>query len=259
MEAHGQGRDVRARSERRTRCLASSRHRRQERSSRRHDRSKPVDGIVAVRIRRRRRGGRGVVLADAMPITPSACLSSTTSPSFVRRIRGHRGHDPRALTAMAPLHLGLEIYDFVSGRSADCSPSSRRCSSLVGMFGLRFQVAVLRAGRGHPDHSSGRSWRSSCRRSSRRSAAGSDDQPWRRCSFLTGVAFCYSTSSSRVQWIFAQSGETSTGVTPMRRVFQGVDQVAPGFGIAFEVPIVVFYLVYLQHGSVRDAPRTGGR
>jgi sec-independent protein translocase protein TatC len=62
--------------------------------------------------------------------------------------------------------------------------------------------------------------------------------------FITGVAFCYFVIlSTAFQWIFAQGG-AGIGVTPdASKYFQGVIMMLLGFGIGFELPVVVFYLV----------------
>jgi sec-independent protein translocase protein TatC len=62
--------------------------------------------------------------------------------------------------------------------------------------------------------------------------------------FITGVAFCYFVIlSTAFTWIFAQ-GASSVGVTPdASKYFQGVIMMLIGFGIGFELPVVVFYLV----------------
>ncbi len=62
--------------------------------------------------------------------------------------------------------------------------------------------------------------------------------------FLGGVAFCYTIIlGPAFSWIFAQGG-TSIGVIPdAQKFFQGVIMLLIGFGIGFELPIVVFYLV----------------
>ena len=58
------------------------------------------------------------------------------------------------------------------------------------------------------------------------------------------MAFCYTIIlGPAFTWIFAQGG-TSIGVIPdAQKFFQGVIMLLIGFGIGFELPIVVFYLV----------------
>jgi sec-independent protein translocase protein TatC len=62
--------------------------------------------------------------------------------------------------------------------------------------------------------------------------------------FVIGVAFCYFVIlNTAFQWIFAQ-GAASIGQTPdATKYFQGVIMMLLGFGIGFELPVVVFYLV----------------
>ncbi|MEI7814423.1 MAG: twin-arginine translocase subunit TatC [Coriobacteriia bacterium] len=62
--------------------------------------------------------------------------------------------------------------------------------------------------------------------------------------FITGVAFCYYVIlSTAFQWIIAQGGQ-SIGLTPdATKYFQGVCMMLIGFGVGFELPVVVFYLV----------------
>jgi sec-independent protein translocase protein TatC len=62
--------------------------------------------------------------------------------------------------------------------------------------------------------------------------------------FIAGVTFCYFVIlSTAFTWIFAQ-GAVSIGQTPdASKYFQGVIMMLLGFGIGFELPVVVFYLV----------------
>jgi sec-independent protein translocase protein TatC len=62
--------------------------------------------------------------------------------------------------------------------------------------------------------------------------------------FLGGVTFCYTVIlGAAFSWIFQQGG-TAVGVIPDAKLFfQGVIMLLIGFGIGFELPIVVFYLV----------------
>jgi sec-independent protein translocase protein TatC len=62
--------------------------------------------------------------------------------------------------------------------------------------------------------------------------------------FITGVTFCYLVIlSTAFTWILAQGG-ASIGQTPdASKYFQGVIMMLLGFGIGFELPVVVFYLV----------------
>ena len=62
--------------------------------------------------------------------------------------------------------------------------------------------------------------------------------------FAAGVAFCYEIIlSTAFTWILAQGG-TTVGVTPDAvKFFQGVVLMLLGFGVGFELPVIVFYLV----------------
>ena len=62
--------------------------------------------------------------------------------------------------------------------------------------------------------------------------------------FLSGVAFCYFIIlGTAFQWILAQGGPV-VGLTPDAvKFFQGVVLMLLGFGVGFELPVVVFYLV----------------
>jgi sec-independent protein translocase protein TatC len=62
--------------------------------------------------------------------------------------------------------------------------------------------------------------------------------------FIMGVAFCYFVIlNTAFAWIFAQGGN-AIGLTPdASKYFQGVIMMLLGFGIGFELPVVVFYLV----------------
>jgi len=62
--------------------------------------------------------------------------------------------------------------------------------------------------------------------------------------FAAGVAFCYFVIlDTAFTWILAQGG-TTVGVTPDAvKYFQGVVLMLIGFGVGFELPVIVFYLV----------------
>jgi len=62
--------------------------------------------------------------------------------------------------------------------------------------------------------------------------------------FCAGVAFCYTVIlGSAFAWIFSQ-GAVAVAQTPdAAKYFQGVIMMLLGFGIGFELPVVVFYLV----------------
>jgi len=62
--------------------------------------------------------------------------------------------------------------------------------------------------------------------------------------FAAGVAFCYFIIlDTAFAWILAQGG-TTVGVTPDAvKYFQGVVLMLIGFGVGFELPVIVFYLV----------------
>ncbi len=62
--------------------------------------------------------------------------------------------------------------------------------------------------------------------------------------FAAGVAFCYKIIlETAFTWILAQGG-TTVGVIPDAvKFFQGVVLMLLGFGVGFELPVIVFYLV----------------
>lgn len=62
--------------------------------------------------------------------------------------------------------------------------------------------------------------------------------------FAAGVAFCYFVIlDTAFAWILAQGG-TAVGITPDAvKYFQGVVLMLIGFGVGFELPVIVFYLV----------------
>jgi len=62
--------------------------------------------------------------------------------------------------------------------------------------------------------------------------------------FIAGVSFCYFVIlKTAFTWIFAQ-GAGYIGVTPdAGKYFHGVVMMLIGFGIGFELPVIVFYLV----------------
>jgi sec-independent protein translocase protein TatC len=62
--------------------------------------------------------------------------------------------------------------------------------------------------------------------------------------FILGVAFCYEIILSLgFKWILAQGGTSVAVIPDAQKFFQGVALLMIGFGIGFELPIVVFYLV----------------
>lgn len=62
--------------------------------------------------------------------------------------------------------------------------------------------------------------------------------------FALGTTFCYTVILDvGFQWILAQGGTAVQVVPDAQKFFQGVIMLLLGFGIGFELPIVVFYLV----------------
>lgn len=62
--------------------------------------------------------------------------------------------------------------------------------------------------------------------------------------FAAGVTFCYTVILGvGFEWILAQGGTAVAIVPDAQKFFQGVIMLLLGFGIGFELPIVVFYLV----------------
>lgn len=65
--------------------------------------------------------------------------------------------------------------------------------------------------------------------------------------FLLGVAFCYFyILMPSTQWLVDQSGETFTLLLKAQSAMTFAMWFLAGFGMAFEVPVVVFYLVYFN-------------
>jgi len=65
--------------------------------------------------------------------------------------------------------------------------------------------------------------------------------------FLAGVAFCYFfILEPSAVWLVEQSGETFQLLLRAQSAMTFAMWFLAGFGIAFEVPVVVFYLVYFQ-------------
>ena len=63
--------------------------------------------------------------------------------------------------------------------------------------------------------------------------------------FLAGVAFCYFfVLEPSTEWLVEQSGETFELLLRAQSAMTFAMWFLAGFGIAFEVPVVVFYLVY---------------
>lgn len=62
--------------------------------------------------------------------------------------------------------------------------------------------------------------------------------------FVAGVAFCYLIIlPNAFAWIFSQAGASISIVPDAKLYFQGVMLLIIGFGVGFELPVVVFYLV----------------
>ncbi|MGB4441654.1 MAG: twin-arginine translocase subunit TatC [Coriobacteriia bacterium] len=65
--------------------------------------------------------------------------------------------------------------------------------------------------------------------------------------FLVGVAFCYFyILEPSTQWLVDQSGETFDLLLRAQSAMTFAMWFLAGFGMAFEVPVVVFYLVYFN-------------
>jgi sec-independent protein translocase protein TatC len=65
--------------------------------------------------------------------------------------------------------------------------------------------------------------------------------------FLAGVAFCYAfILEPSAQWLVDQSGETFQLMLRAQSAMTFAMWFLAGFGLAFEVPVVVFYLVYFN-------------
>jgi len=73
--------------------------------------------------------------------------------------------------------------------------------------------------------------------------------------FMGGVTFCYQVVlHTSVSWLAAQNGQIFTLLPRAQDVLTVVTFFLVGFGIAFETPIVVFYLVYfgvIQYEKLR--------
>ena len=147
--------------------------------------------------------------------------------------------------SMALYTWGWDIYYFVLRPIWDLLPVKPQVFTPFGTFGLRFQVAFYAA-----------------------LVAGSPIIIWQIMAFflpalkdkerryvlptitmaiilfLTGVAFCYTIIlNPAFTWIFDQGGTTIGVIPDAQKFFQGVIMLLLGFGIGFELPIVVFYLV----------------
>lgn len=65
--------------------------------------------------------------------------------------------------------------------------------------------------------------------------------------FLGGVAFCYTLIlEPSARWLVEQSGETFELLLRAQSAMTFAMWFLAGFGLAFEVPVVVFYLVYFN-------------
>lgn len=62
--------------------------------------------------------------------------------------------------------------------------------------------------------------------------------------FAAGVAFCYTTVlGTAFEWMLGQTWDTVGQIADASKFFSGGTLLMLGFGIGFELPIVVFYLV----------------
>lgn len=62
--------------------------------------------------------------------------------------------------------------------------------------------------------------------------------------FITGIAFCYYVILDvGFKWILEQAGSTIAVIPDATLFFNGVGLLLLGFGMGFELPVVVFYLV----------------
>lgn len=65
--------------------------------------------------------------------------------------------------------------------------------------------------------------------------------------FLAGVAFCYAfILEPSTQWLVDQTGETFQLMLRAQSAMTFAMWFLAGFGLAFEVPVVIFYLVYFD-------------
>ncbi|MBA4370349.1 MAG: twin-arginine translocase subunit TatC, partial [Coriobacteriaceae bacterium] len=63
--------------------------------------------------------------------------------------------------------------------------------------------------------------------------------------FVTGMAFCYTLIlPTAFKWLIDQAGTTFTYLPTGMDLIQSILYFLLGFGIAFQTPVVVFYLVY---------------
>ena len=78
--------------------------------------------------------------------------------------------------------------------------------------------------------------------------------------FLAGVAFCYFIIlEPSTRWLVDQSGETFELLLKAQSAMTFAMWFLGGFGIAFEVPVIVFYLVYfnvIPYATLRKNWRT---
>ena len=62
--------------------------------------------------------------------------------------------------------------------------------------------------------------------------------------FLMGLAFCYLVIMNvGFKWILDQGGTSVAVIPDAQKFFEGVTLLLIGFGVGFELPVVVFYLV----------------
>jgi sec-independent protein translocase protein TatC len=147
--------------------------------------------------------------------------------------------------SMALYTWGWQIYNFVMAPVLPQLDAAPTIFTPFGTFGLRFQVAFyasLVIGAPIIIWQVGAFFLPALKEKERRyvvptflAAIGL---------FALGVTFCYEIILSKgFEWILAQGGTAVAVVPDAQKFFQGVVMLLIGFGIGFELPIVVFYLV----------------
>lgn len=178
-----------------------------------------------------------------MPITPKRL------PFFDHIAELRRRIVIMAVTVLALSMLlytwGWDIYNFVMAPILPQLDSAPTIFTPFGTFGLRFQVAfyaALIAGAPILIWQIGAFFLPALKEKERRYVVPTFIAAITL--FALGVTFCYTIILEvGFQWILAQGGDAVAIIPDAQKFFHGVVMLLLGFGIGFELPIVVFYLV----------------
>ena len=126
--------------------------------------------------------------------------------------------------------------------------------SVLGGFSIRFKVAFFFSVLSAHLLSSGRLWLSSCLRLTLKSASGLF-LPWPAMItlFFLGMLFCYFIIlNTAIGWMIGQSQEFAGTINEASDYLNIIMMFEIGFGVAFQLPLVIFYLAILHLVPYKD-------